>query len=283
MKKLKNGFELPVYGLGLWQIGGRESADLSRDFAEIENIQQAIEAGVTHIDTAEAYGAGHTEELLGQAMRGHPREKLQIVTKVSADNQYYSGVLSACEHSLKRLGTDYIDLYLLHHPGQSKDLPGVMRALEELIEGGRVKHIGVCNLSPRFLKWLQAETAYPLVCNQVHYNVQIREAEKAGVLRDCQDHDRFLVAWRPLQKGALVQNLLLRELAQKYDKTPAQIALNWLIAQENVITLSKTSQPAHLLENLGALSWQMEGQDIARIREEFPDQQSVSDAVPLYH
>ena len=112
--------------------------------------------------------------------------------------------------------------------------------------------------------------------------MQIREAEKAGVLRDCQDNDRLLVAWRPLQKGALVNNALLTEIAKKYDKTPAQVALNWLIAQKNVITLSKTSQHSHLLENLGALSWSMEDQDIKRIRDEFPNQQIISDSVPLY-
>ena len=167
-KKLKNGFELPVYGLGLWQIGGRDSADLSHDAVEIENIQKAIEAGVTHIDSAESYGAGHAEELLGQAIQGYTRERLQIVTKVAAEHQYYSGVMSACERSLKRMGTDYIDLYLLHHPGDSQDLPGVIRALDELVEGGRIKNIGVCNLAPRFLKWLESESAYPIVCNQVH-------------------------------------------------------------------------------------------------------------------
>ncbi len=282
-KKLKNGFELPVYGLGLWQIGGRHEPDFSQNEAEIAAIQKAIETGVTHIDVAESYGGGHAEELLGQAVRGYPRERLQIVTKVSAENQYYSGVMSACEHSLKRLGMDYIDVYLLHHPGQAKNLPGVMRALDELIDSGRIKHIGVCNLTPRFLKWLAAESAYPIVCNQVHYNVQVREAERAGVLQDCQDHDRLLIAWRPLQKGALMNHALLMEMAQKYDKTPAQIALNWLVAQKNVITLSKTSQHEHLLENLGALSWQMELEDIERIRHEFPEQQAVSDSVPLYH
>ena len=282
-KKLKNGFELPVYGLGLWQMGGREDPDFSQDSAEIESIQRAIEAGVTHIDTAESYGAGHAEVLLGHAISGYRRKDLKIVTKISAENQYYSGVLSACERSLKRMGTDYIDLYLLHHPGAAQDFPGVMRALDELMDGGRIKNIGVCNLTPRFLKWLQKETDHPIVCNQVHYNVQIREAEKAGVLKDCQENDRFLVAWRPLQKGALINNPFLSEIAQKYDKTPAQIALNWLIAQENVITLSKTSQHAHLLENLGALSWQMEPSDIQRIRDEYPDQQLISDSVPLYH
>ena len=281
-KKLKNGFELPVYGLGLWQIGGRDQADYSQDGFHIETIQKALELGVTHVDTAESYGAGHTEELLGQAIQGYPRQNLQIVSKVAAENQYYSGVLAACERSLKRLKTDYIDLYLLHHPGVSKDLPGTMRALDELVVGGRVKHIGVCNLSPRFLRWLEAESACPIVCNQVHYNVQIREAEQAQVLRDCQEHDRFLVAWRPLQKGALVNNALLEEIAQKYDKTPAQVALNWLITQENVVTVAKTSHPEHLLENLGALSWALSAEDQERICRQFPGQQKISDSVPLY-
>ncbi len=281
-KKLKNGFELPVYGLGLWQIGGRDQADYSQDRCHIETIQKALEEGITHLDTAESYGAGHAEELLGQAIQGYARQNLKIVSKVAAENQYYSGVLAACERSLKRLKTDYLDLYLLHHPGAAKDLPGTMRALDELVSGGRVKHIGVCNLSPRFLRWLEAESACPIVCNQVHYNVQIREVEHAKVLQDCEEHDRLLVAWRPLQKGALVNNPLLDEIAQKYGKTPAQVALNWLITQKNVVTVAKTSHHEHLIENLGALSWSLDKEDHQRIQQEFPGQQALSDAVPLY-
>jgi diketogulonate reductase-like aldo/keto reductase len=136
-------------------------------------------------------------------------------------------------------------------------------------------------MTPNRFDEVQEHTKNKLVCNQVHYNVQYREIEDKGVLKHCQENDVMLVAWRPLQKGILPQSELLEALAKKYDKTPAQIAINWLVSQENVVTLSKTSNPEHLKENLGSIGWSMELEDIERIRKEFPDQQMVSDAVPL--
>jgi diketogulonate reductase-like aldo/keto reductase len=281
-KKLKNGFELPVYGLGLWEMGGRNEVDKSKDSVQINAIQAAIEAGITHIDTAESYGAGYTEELLGQALKGVNRKKLIIATKVSAWNQGYDALKRSFEASLKRIGTDYIDLYLLHrYPEAGNPIADTMRAMDELVEQGLVKNIGVCNLSPNRFKEVQRHTKIKLVCNQVHYNVQYREIEKLGVLKQCQDEDIMLVAWRPVQKGTLPESDLIKDLAKKYNKTPTQIVINWLISQDHVVTISKTSHLEHLEENLGAVDWTMEVEDVERIRREFPNQKSVSDAVPL--
>lgn len=281
-KKLTNGFELPVYGIGLWEVGGRYEADTTKDNAEVEAIRAALEAGITHIDTAESYGHGHAEELLARAIEGYDRSKLIIATKVSAHNQGYEGVRQACEASLKRLGTDYIDLYLIHrYPMPGISIEETMRAMDELVDEGLVRHIGASNLSPRRFTEAQKHARHKLVCNQVHYNVQYREAEARGVLQQCLDTDTMLVAWRPLQKGSLLDSPLLAELATKYNKTPAQVAINWLIAQTNVVTIAKTSNPTHLKENLGAINWTMESGDIERIRNEFPDQKDISDTVPL--
>jgi len=281
-KKLKSGFELPVYGMGLWEVGGRWEADESKDNTEVTAIQAAIELGVTHFDTAESYGDGHAEELLGQAIKKYDRSKLIIATKVSAPNQTYDGLRRSFEASLKRLETGYVDLYLLHrYPEPGIPIADTMRALDELVEQGVVKNIGVCNMTPSRFSEAQKHTKNKLVCNQVHYNVQCREIEKTGVLKQCQENDVMLVAWRPLQKGVLLNSPLLDELAKKYSKSPAQIAINWLISQNNVVTLSKTSNVEHLKENLGAVGWALSAEDIERIRSEFPDQQEVSDAVPL--
>ena len=281
-KKLTTGFELPVYGLGLWQMGGRWEADASNDAQEIEAIRAAIDAGITHIDTAESYGDGHAEELLGKALESYDRTKLFIASKVSKDNQSYEDLHRSFEASLKRIGTDYLDLYVLHRfPLPGTDLKGTMRAMDELVEQGKVKHIGVCNMTPNRFNAVQALTKNKLVCNQVHYNVQYREIEKSGVLQDAQDNDVMIVAWRPLQKGILPETPLLNELAKKYDKTSSQIAINWLISQQNVVTICKTSDVGHLKENLGAVGWTMDAKDVELIRQEFPDQQLVSDAVPL--
>lgn len=281
-KKLLSGFELPVYGLGIWQMGGRWEADTSKDNEEIAAIRAALDVGITHIDTAESYGNGHAEELLKEATKGYDRSKLIIATKVSADNQTYEGVHKSFRASLERMGLDYVDLYLLHRfPAPGIDIADTMRAMDELVENGLVKNIGVCNMTPNRFDETQKLTKNKLVCNQVHYNVQYREIEDKKVLEHSQENDVMLVAWRPLQKGILPETTLLKELAEKYGRTPTQIAINWLISQKNVVTLSKTSNPEHLHENLGALGWSMEDEDIERIRNEFPDQQLVSDAVPL--
>lgn len=281
-KKLSGGFELPVYGLGLWGIGGRWEADLSRDKQEVRAIQTAIEAGITHIDTAEGYGDGHAEELLGKAIRGYDRKKLIIATKVSAQNQSYDELHRSFAASQKRLGVDYVDLYLLHrYPEPGISIQDTMRALDELVSQGLVRHIGVCNLLPQRFNEAQKYSQNKLVCNQVHYNLQYREVEKKGALEHCQKEDIMLVAWRPVQKGLLPQAPIIDELAEKYGKSPTQIAINWLISQRNVVTISKTSNIGHLTENLGAVDWFMEKEDVERIRREFPDQKSVSDAVPL--
>jgi diketogulonate reductase-like aldo/keto reductase len=282
-KSLANGFELPVYGLGLWQMGGRVESDRSKDGQEVSAIRAAIELGVTHIDTAESYGDGHAEELLARAAEGLDRSKLLVATKVSAGHQTYDGVKRAFDASLKRLKMDYVDLYLLHrYPEPGMPIEQTMRAMDELVRDGVVKHIGVSNLSPaRFLE-VQANTKNKLVCNQVHYNVQHREVEKRGVLKQCQDEDVMLVAWRPLQKGELLEcRGLMKQLAEKYGKSPAQLAINWLICQDHVVTISKTSSAEHLRENLGALDFEMDAGDVERIRREFPDQREQSDAVPL--
>ncbi len=271
-----------MYGLGLWQMGGRWEVDRSRDAEEIEAIQAAISAGITHIDTAESYANGHAEELLGQAIQGYDRRTLIIASKVSAKNQGYDNLRRSFENSLKRIGTDYLDLYLLHrYPEAGISIAETMKALDELVDAGAIKHIGVCNLTPRRFEEAQKHTKHKLVCNQVHYNVQYREVEQKGVLEFCQNNDVLVVAWRPVQKGTLPDAPILRELAQKYDKTPTQIAINWLISQNNVVTISKTSNTVHLQENLGALGWNLTSEDAEQIRHEFPDQKFISDAVPL--
>ena len=282
LKTLKRGFSLPVYGLGLWEMGGRWEADASKDEDEIKAIRMALDAGITHIDTAEGYGNGHAEELLAEALKGYDRSKLFIVSKVSAQNQSYDDLIASAKASLERMQIDYMDMYLLHRfPETGIDIKDTMRAMDKLVEDGLTKYIGVCNLSVNRFRVAQSHTKNKLVCNQVHYNVQYREIEKEGVLGFCQENDVLLSAWRPVQKGLLPESPVIDDIAEKYGKTPMQVVINWLVSQKNVITLSKTSSPDHLEENLGALDWKMDDDDIEKIRWEFPDQKLKSDAVPL--
>lgn len=284
IKKLLNGFSMPEYGFGTWQMGGRKERDFKNDDkADIEAIKTAIDLGITHIDTAEIYADGYAETLTAQAIKGYERSKLFIVSKVKTVHLSYSDILEACKNSLKRLQTDYLDLYLFH--GYNPDIPlkESMRALSELKDNGLVKEIGVCNFGPKHLEEAQTYTKHKIVCDQVHYNLEFREPEKSGLLDYCQKNDVMLIAWRPVGKGNLLQEIpeVLKIMCDKYKKTPAQIAINWLISQQNVVTLSKTRSKEHFLENLGAIGWYMEKDDIEKLRKEYPNQKDISDAVPL--
>lgn len=275
---------MPVYGLGTWQMGGRTERDNDNDdAADIAAIRSAIEHGVTHIDTAEIYADGYTEQLVGRAIRDYDRSQLFIVSKVKASNTAHDTVIAACKNSLKRLQTSYLDLYLLHRYNPEFDLQKTMQALDELVAEGLVRHIGVANFSKERLAEAQSYTHNKIVCDQVHYNLKFREPERNHLVEYCQENDVFLVAWRPVGKGNLLENIppIMQEMCEKYEKTPAQIALAWLISQDNVLTLSKTRDVHHLEENLGALGWMMDRGDIERMRGAYPNQKDVSDTVPL--
>jgi diketogulonate reductase-like aldo/keto reductase len=281
-KTLSTGFSLPVYGLGTWQMGGRLEVDTTNDARDIAAIQAALERGITHIDTAESYGDGHAEELVGKAIKGFDRTGLQIATKVSARNQKYSDVLRSFEASLERLDTEYVDLYLLHrYPEPGIPIAGTMRALDRLVQSGLVKNIGVCNMSINRFEEAQKHTNNKLVCNQLEYNLRYREAAARGVIDYCQRNDIIVSAWGPLNKGAFTEPGILKELSQKYNKTPYQVAINWLIGQQNVITIPKTSSIEHLEENLGAIGWELSQDDEQLLTTTFQNQKTVSDRVPL--
>lgn len=269
-KQFKDGFEIPVYGLGTWQMGGGMEADTSNDQAYVRAIRAAINWGVTHIDVAESYGAGHTEELVGEAIRGFDRSKLMLTSKVWSSNQGYDDLIAACEASLKRLGTDYLDLYLLHsYPEPGIDIAQTMKAMDYLVESEKVKNIGVCNMSVDQLKEVQSCVKHPIVCNQVHYSLAYREIVSSGVLDYCQKNSIAIIAWGPLQTGMLVHTDMLKRLSAKYNKTPYQIALNWLIYQTGVVTIAKTSNVKHLDENVGAIGWQLKPADVDGLTENY--------------
>lgn len=273
---------MPVYGFGTWQMGGQKERDASNDDeADVAGIKFALDNGVTHIDTAESYANGYAETLVGKAIHGYNRSKIFLASKVREKNLGYESILNSCKQSLERLGTHYLDLYLLHKYSKKVPLRNSMRALDKLVENGVVKNIGVCNFTKEHLAEAQGYTKNKIVCNQVHYNLIFREPERKDLVKYCQNNDVFLSAWRPV--GNLIGNIpfVLKEMCDKYKKTSSQIAINWLISQPHVITLAKTRQVSHLNENLGALNWQMEPDDIKRLSKEYPNQQDISDDVPL--
>lgn len=158
-----------------------------------------------------------------------------------------------------------------------------MRALEELKDGGLIKEIGVSNFGFQLLEKAQTYTKHKIVCDQVHYNLEYRESEKSGLLEYCQRNDVMVVAYRPLGKGNLLQTIpqVVKDMCDKYKKTPAQIAINWLVSQPNVVTLSKTRDKEHLQENLESLAWHMAYEDVEKVRREYPNQKDVSNVLGL--
>ena len=284
-KKLQNGFEMPIFGMGTWQMGGKKEIDPNNDDkADIQAIQKAVELGITLIDTAATYAAGHTEEIVGQAIKELDRSKLFVVSKVPPPFLTREGVIKSAKESLKRLNTDYFDLFLIHSPNPEIPIKETMQGMNDLLKIGLTRNIGVCNFTiERFEEAQQHASIQRLQLNQLHYNLMFREPERKGLVKYCQENDVFLQAWRPVQKGILTNpgNAVVDAMCQKYRKTPSQIAINWLISQKNVITLSKMRNEEHIKENLTALDWAMDDLDIAKLDKEFPNQKDVSDAVPL--
>lgn len=261
-KTFPSGIKIPVVGIGTWEMG----EDISEDDKNIEAIKESIRLGMAHIDTAESYAAGHAEELVGRAIKSFDRKNLFITTKVHPEHLRFNQVLKAAKASLKRLDTDYIDLYLIHWPNPEISLKETMSALGLLVDDGFVKHIGVSNFSVKLLEEAQSHSKNKIVANQVEYNLLNREPEKE-LLSFYQEKNIMLTAYQPLARGKLAKPgfVLLDELAKKYSKTQAQISLNWLISKPNVVAIPKSSNLKHLKENLGAIGWKMEKKDIERL------------------
>ncbi len=255
---LPDGTSLPALGLGTWRMGGGMSADTSRDAEVLEALRYALQIGYRHFDTAEIYGNGHAEELLGRALResGIPREEIFLTSKIWPDHLTYAGTLRACEGSLRRLGTEYLDLYLIHWP-PSLPLEEGFRALNALVREGRVRYLGVSNIEASLMRRAAALSETPLLTNQVPYSLFNRDYARNGVLKYCQEHGILLTAYTPLEKGRLANSPVLASIAEARGATPAQIALAWLLAQPGVITIPKAVQRRHLEENLVAADIQL--------------------------
>lgn len=263
-KPLTSKVDLPVMGIGTWGMGGWQQRSEVKDQEEVQAIKRALGAGLTHIDTAEMYGAGHAEELVREAMKGHRRDDLFITSKKWADNLNYDAILASCKASLQRLGTSYLDLYLIHFYNPAYPLDKAMRAMDHLVEKGYVKHIGVSNFNLSQLKRAQKYARHPIVANQVHYNLLDRQFGEE-LLPYCCERDILLVAYQPLKRGLLAgtgtSHRHMDPIVEKYRKTHAQVALRWLLEQGQVVTIPKITRPEHLEDDLGALGWQLEDED----------------------
>jgi diketogulonate reductase-like aldo/keto reductase len=259
--------KIPKIGFGTWSMGGGMSPDRSKDGRSLTALRSALDAGYRHFDTAEMYASGHTEELIGQAIReaGIPRAELFITSKVSASHLRFNDVLRACERSLHRLGMDYLDLYLIHWPSNDIPLKDTFRALNQLVRQGRARHIGISNFDLRSLKHAQAESETPLFTNQVPYSLENRTYVQNGVLGYCQQNDILLTAYSPVKEGRLRVNPALQSIADAHATTPYQIALAWLVSQPRVITIPMSFNPEHIAENYTAAEIQLSAAEISQL------------------
>jgi diketogulonate reductase-like aldo/keto reductase len=261
-KRLITGEEIPVLGLGTWRMGGSLHPDYSQDDQVVELLKTAIQLGYTHIDTAEVYADGHTEELVGRAISDFPRKSLFITTKIWHTNLGDSAIGESLDRSLKRLNSDYVDLCLIHYPDPATPLTETFDALNRLVALGKIRDIGVSNFDLQQMNKAQALSSSPIVTNQVPYNLYNHAYVKNGVLKYCQEHGILLTAYSPFDRGVVLNDPEVGKIAAMYGKTPAQIALAWLFNQPGVITIPMSGDPDHLRSNLASLDIQFSSQDM---------------------
>jgi diketogulonate reductase-like aldo/keto reductase len=260
---------LPKIGFGTWTIGGEKSADLAKEAQSLTALRSALDLGYVHFDTAEYYAAGHAEELLGQAIRasGVAREALFITSKVSPEHLSYAGVLRSCDGSLRRLGLDNLNLYLIHWPNAEIDLAETFRALNHLVANRKVRHVGVSNFNLKLLKQAVTLSETGIFTNQVSYSLADRAFVKNGVLDYCQKNEILLTAYSPVKRRSIKGNKTLQALAQARGVTPQQIALAWLVQQPRVVSIPMSFNPQHQLENLVAAEMVLSEAELAQLEQ----------------
>jgi len=270
----KSGVKVPVLGLGTWGIGGFSNRGLGGDSEAIRALQLGLELEMRFIDTAEMYARGHSEEVVAKAVRSQ-RGKVFIATKVSAEHLSYEGVLRAAESSLRRLETNYVDLYQVHWPNPNIPIRETMRAMERLVEEGKVRHIGVSNFSVRQAQEAQeALSRNSLASNQVEYSLLNRSIED-DLLPHAKREHITIIAYSPLARGQIPKGgqekrwRQIDEIASKYGKTRTQVALKWMLARDPVVAIPKATTLEHVRENAGAAGWKMDSEDLVTLDEAF--------------
>lgn len=266
---IHNSLSLPVLGLGTWEMGGRMSTDNSADKHWIAAIETALGMGIRHIDTAAMYGAGHAERLVGEAIRHFDREQLFITTKVAGDKLQFNEVLRSAKASKNRLGIDLIDLLLIHWPNPAIPLSQTLSAINKLLDDNIIRYFGVSNFPVKLLGEIGFYTDAPIITNQVEYNLFTRnkgtynDHVESEIIPWCQKKGISITAWRPVMKGtdAVAAHPLLLELGEKYNKTPQQLMLNWLVNKPLMMAIPKMSSPEHIQQNIEAVCFKMDEGD----------------------
>ena len=251
---LRNGKRIPLIGLGTWQMKGDVCSDA---------VAKALEIGYRHIDTAAIYG-NEEEVAAGIKASGVPREDIFLTTKLWIDDFGYEETLKACDASLERLGTGYVDLYLIHWPISSSDLHGTMKAMKELLDAGKIKAFGVSNFTIAHIEKamkISRELDLPISVNQVEFHPGLYQKK---LLEFCKENEIVLTAYSPLTRGDVSENGTMKEIAERYSKTPAQVALRWMMDMD-VVVIPKASSEDHIRENFDVDDFTLDDEDAKRI------------------
>jgi diketogulonate reductase-like aldo/keto reductase len=261
---LKDGSSMPALGQGTWYMGDAQK----KRAQEIAALRLGIDLGLTLIDTAEMYGNGRAETLVGEAIHGM-RERVFLVSKVLPSNASRKGVVRACEASLKRLGTDHLDLYLLHWAG-SHPLEETLRGFEALVGAGKIRCWGVSNFDCGEMK-TTLDTAGGAACaaNQVLYNLTRRGIEH-DLLPWCRERAIALMAYSPVEQGRLLGHRVLQQVGQRHGASAAQVALAWILREDGVVAIPKAASADHVRENRAALDLTLTAEDLADLDRAFP-------------
>ncbi len=246
---LPSGADLPQVGFGTYDLAGETLRTA---------LRAALDAGYTHIDTAEGY---QNEAEIGEVLTEYDRDELFITSKILPKNLEYESVMAACERSLDKLNTEYLDLYLIHWPNPAISLRETLNALGQLHRQGKVRDIGVSNFTAYQLSVAQHISPVPIAVNQLEYHPWFARAD---LVEYCQESDIVIEAAAPLARTQLLADETLQDLADQYGKTPAQIALRWAV-EHDVVPLPKSSSPDHIAENVELFGWELGEPDRALI------------------
>jgi diketogulonate reductase-like aldo/keto reductase len=261
---LPSGEAIPILGQGTWHMA--EDPDSRQQ--EIAALRLGLDLDMTLIDTAEMYADGATELLVGEAIAGR-RDEVFLVSKVLPHNATHQGTIAACQGSLSRLGTDHLDLYLLHWRGQVP-LEETLAGFAELMRMGLIRHWGVSNFDvPDMQDLSQLPGSAGVQTDQVLYNLMRRGIEW-DLLPWCQEYQIPIMAYSPIEQGELLGNPALRGVAERHDATPAQVALAWVITHENVNAIPKMATPGHVYQNRAAVGIDLTPNDLLVLDMAFP-------------
>ncbi|WP_254273312.1 aldo/keto reductase [Haloarcula marina] len=246
---LPSGDELPMVGVGTWNLDDETVGD---------SVRAGLDAGYGHVDTAEGY---HNEAAIGDALADYEREDVFLTSKVLPKHLGYESVIASCEASLDRLGTDYLDLYLVHWPNPAISLRETLNAMATLVDRGMVRNVGVSNFSAYQLSAAHHISDVPIAVNQIEYHPWNTQHD---VVEYCRETNTVVEAAAPLGRTEVFEDPTIQAIADEYDRSPAQVILKWAV-ENDVVVLPKSTSPDHVRANADLFGWDLDPEDHQRI------------------